>query len=90
VADDDNNNVVLTESDAEEIISDAKDYALKQLFNYYLNETNHNRHIEKVSNVLAFLYFIAKQGFISIGHLIRIRDEKIKKQDYLLNKCGSI
>ncbi|HSF49784.1 MAG TPA: adenylyl-sulfate kinase [Nitrososphaeraceae archaeon] len=58
--------------EAEYIISNAKYYALKQFFNYYPISNNDK---EQVTNVLSFLYFIAKNGSISIGLLDYLREK---------------
>jgi uncharacterized protein YfkK (UPF0435 family) len=72
----DSTEYVVTETDVDGIVSNTQFYAQELIFNYYLNE----KHDELVSNVLAFLYFVAKLGFISIGHLNYIR---IEKENYL-------
>ena len=76
-----NQNYEVTLEETEEIISNANYYALKQFFNYYLISNNDK---EEVTNVLSFLYFIAKNGSISIGFLDYLRGEsEAKVQKYL-------
>ena len=67
-----NGNAIITASDADNIRSDAKYYALRQLFNYYLSRLDN---VKEISDTLAFLYFIVKNGLISIGHLKLINRE---------------
>lgn len=63
-------------SDADNIKSNAKYYALRQLFNYYFGKLDNN----KVTDTLAFPYFITKNGYISIGHLKRINKEYLSAE----------
>ena len=69
--------ITISYSDADNIKSDVKYYALRQLFNYYFGKLDNNR---EVTDTLAFLYFIAKNGYISIGHLKRINKEYLSAE----------
>lgn len=67
-----NQSYEVTLEEAKDIVSNAKYYALKQFFNYYPVSINDK---EQVTNVLSFLYFIAKNGSISIGLLDYLREK---------------
>jgi DNA replication protein DnaC len=81
----------ITVCDTNSIIGSAKFYCLKQIFYYYLPDI-YDKCETNVSNILAFLYFLVKEGSISIGHLKGIKEndknylsEQILKEIGLLN-----
>ena len=55
----------ITVEDIEHIIGSAKYYSLRQILDYYLSNISD----DQVSSTIAFLYYIVKKGFISIGYL---------------------
>jgi tetratricopeptide (TPR) repeat protein len=67
------NSYEITISDVEGIISSARHYCLKLIFNFYLNNLVDKG---KVANTFAFLYLLAKEGAISLGHFTQIKENE--------------
>jgi hypothetical protein len=63
----------VTMQDTEGVISSPKYYCLKLIYDYYLSNQDNN---EKIINILKFLYLLAKEGSISIGHLKRLEKNR--------------
>ena len=86
----------ITDADVNSINTDAKSFALQQIFNYYLSDRVLDDK-NKASNTLAFVYFMIKKGSISVGHLRYIREKMehilsndIKDYLYLLDDKRSL
>lgn len=76
---------VLKQSDVNNIIDDAKFYALKLIFQYYLSELSD----EEITTVIGFLYYLVIKRPISIGHVMYI----LSQNDFLklaLTKKGNL
>jgi DNA replication protein DnaC len=63
----------VTMQDTQGVISSPQYYCLKLIYDYYLSNQNDS---EKIIHILSFLYLLAKEGSISIGHLKRLQKNR--------------